>query len=162
MTQEVCELDQLAGVVAEIRFALRRSANDFFLMGLNGILDIITSTVNRQEIPRLLRLNNIQVEKPPKLVHGDPNAPDLEDMIATFKELRDAGADVVFSDVIISALLERAGLPIPEELGLPMQASEHYDDERGKLRTKEKKRFLAGAEDGRLISRRQFFGGAEA
>ncbi|MCP4878314.1 MAG: hypothetical protein GY896_22910 [Gammaproteobacteria bacterium] len=104
-------------------YALRESADNFFLRALNGILDILASAMNRQEVPRLMKLNNFKPPYP-MIMHGDPDAPDLDNMLKTVKELREGGSEVVFDDEIIRALLERARLPIPSSFGEPVMGRE--------------------------------------
>ena len=104
-------------------YALRDSADTFFLRALNGVLDIIASAINRQEVPRLMKLNGFSAPYP-TITHGDPDSPDLENMLKAIKELRDSGSEVVLEEEIIRAVLERARLPIPEGFGEPVMARE--------------------------------------
>ena len=89
--------------------------------------------------------------------------PDLQEMLATIKELGGLGSDVAMTEEILRAVLERAKLPIPEELGQPMQAGEGNPSSTGRMRRRRRMRYVAGAESGRIISRRNFlFGGGAA
>jgi hypothetical protein len=125
-------------------FALRDSADNFFVRALNGILDILAGAMNRQAVPQLLRVNNFSAPHP-KIVHGDADAPDLENMLKAIKELRDSGSDVVLAEEIQRAILERARLPIPESLGEPIMGRET--------------RWSPGARTGGSGERRQFYDG---
>jgi hypothetical protein len=104
-------------------YALRESADNFFLRALNGVLDIMASAMNRQEVPRLMKLNGFP-EPHPSIAHGDPDLPDLENMLKAIKELRDNGSEVVYEEEIVRAVLERARLPIPASLGEPVMGRE--------------------------------------
>lgn len=109
-------------------YALRKSADNFFTRALGGILDIMQSTMNRQEVPRLMKLNAFPPPWP-KIVHGDPVAPDLELVLKAIKELRDSGSEIPTLPEIQRAILELAGLPVPEEIGEPMMGREsEWDD----------------------------------
>lgn len=125
-------------------FALRDSADNFFTRALNGILDIMSGAMNRQEVPRLLRLNGFSAPHP-MIVHGDADAPDLENMLKAVKELREGGSEVVLAEEIQRAILERARLPIPEDIGEPVMARET--------------RWSDGARTGGQRQRRQFYDG---
>ena len=125
-------------------YALRESADNFFLRALNGILDIIASTINRQEVPRLMRLNGFKPPYP-QVTHGDPDSPDLDLMLKAIKELRDSGSEVILEEEIVRAVLERARLPIPEALGEPVMGREH--------------RWSPGARGGGPRAVRQFYDG---
>lgn len=125
-------------------YALRESADNFFLRALNGILDILASTMNRQEVPRLMKLNNFKPPHP-QIAHGDPDAPDLENMLKAIKELRDSGSEVILEEEIVRAVLERARLPIPESLGEPVMARET--------------RWADGSKSGGPAPARQFYDG---
>lgn len=104
-------------------YALRESADNFFTRALNGILDVLASAMNRQEVPRLMKLNGFS-EPFPTITHGDPDSPDLENMLKAIKELRDSGSEVILEEEIVRAVLERARLPIPESFGEPVMARE--------------------------------------
>lgn len=125
-------------------FALRESADNFFVRALNGVLDIFAGAMNRQEVPRLLRLNGFSAPHP-QIVHGDADAPDLESMLKAVKELREGGAEVSQAEEIQRAILERARLPIPESLGEPILGRET--------------RWSPGARGGGERDRRQFYDG---
>jgi hypothetical protein len=125
-------------------FALRDSADNFFTRALNGILDIMSGAMNRQEVPRLLRLNGFSAPHP-QIVHGDADAPDLENMLKAVKELREGGSEVVLAEEIQRAILERARLPIPEDIGEPVMARET--------------RWSDGSRTGGKRAKRQFYDG---
>lgn len=109
-------------------FALRESSDNFFLRGLNGILDILASAMNRQAVPRLMEMNNFEPPYP-TIAHGNPDSPNLEEMLKAIKELRDSGSEVILEEEIVRAVLERARLPIPANFGEPVMAREsRWDD----------------------------------
>ncbi len=127
-------------------FALRDSADNFFTRALNGILDILAGAMNRQAVPRLLELNGFFAPHP-QIVHGDADAPDLENMLKAIKELREGGAEISQAEEIQRAILERARLPIPEDLGEPVMGRET--------------RWSPGARTGGSRARRQFYDGVQ-
>ncbi len=66
-------------------------------------------------------------------------------MLTAMKELREGGSEIVLSEEIQRAVLERARLPIPEELGEPVMGRET--------------RWADGAKTGGTQLRRQFYDG---
>jgi hypothetical protein len=95
-------------------FALASNQTNLFSVALGAYLDVITSTFNDQAIGPLLRFNNIDVELWPKLVHGDIEAPPLDEMARYITSLAMAGK-LPDTDAIDNKLLEMAGLPIPNQ-----------------------------------------------
>jgi hypothetical protein len=94
-------------------FALASSQTNLFAIALGAFLDVITSTINRFAIARLMELNNVPTEYWPTLVHGDIESPPLAEIGAYLQALATAG-QLPEDDAIKRKLLEIGGLPIPE------------------------------------------------
>jgi len=59
--------------------------------GMKALVDEIASTVNRHEIPRLLRLNGMATEEAPELVPGEIGERNLQEMAAVIAATAQAG-----------------------------------------------------------------------
>jgi len=71
------------------------------------VLDIIVETFNRYGIPRLLEINAIDLRHMPRLVHGDIETPDLQQLGDYVVKLVGAGVPM-FPDEKLEAYLRRA------------------------------------------------------
>jgi len=91
-------------------FALGSSKMDLWTMAIDGIAKSIAEVVNQYAIPRLLRLNNMDTENPPRLTYGEVNHVDLGEMSGYVSQLVGAGALVVDDD-LEEHLRGIAGLP---------------------------------------------------
>jgi Protein of unknown function (DUF935)./NAD:arginine ADP-ribosyltransferase. len=98
-------------------FALAGSKTDVFALALAAILDSICGTINRYAIPRLAELNGWPAENLPKLVHGDIEMPDLQELGAYITALSGAGIPLFPDMKLENRLRELGGLPTlnPEE-----------------------------------------------
>ena len=94
-------------------FALASSKTDTFGYALGAFLDSDCEIVNRHAIPRLLRLNGMSTEKPPKLTHGDVESLDLMEIANFIATMSGAGFDVTPQQ--LSYLLKQGGLPVPDD-----------------------------------------------
>jgi hypothetical protein len=92
-------------------FALHDDKTDLFAVATGAWLDSIAAILNRQAVPRLLRLNGINVEDPPKIMHGDIESPDLQKMAAYMQTLSGIGMPLFPDDTLEAWLREIAGLP---------------------------------------------------
>jgi len=91
-------------------FALASSKTDLFATALGAWLDVICSTINQHEIPRLLRLNGRRWQVLPKLVHGDIESMDLGELGTYVTTLAGVGVDFT-SPEMQTHLLKQARLP---------------------------------------------------
>lgn len=91
-------------------FALGSSKMDLWTMAVDGIAKSIAEVVNQYAIPRLLRLNNMDTETPPRLTYGEVNHVDLAEMSGYISQLVGSGALVVDDD-LEEHLRGIAGLP---------------------------------------------------
>lgn len=64
---------------------------ELFLGVVDSIANGIAEVVNTHAVPRLLRLNGMDTENPPRLVYGEVGKPDLEAIGGYIKTLYDAG-----------------------------------------------------------------------
>lgn len=92
-------------------FALASSKTHMFSVAIGGWLDAIADVFNRYAIPRLLEINGVVLENPPRLVHGDVEVPDLAELGAYIKNLAVAGMQVFPNPEVERHLLKVGGLP---------------------------------------------------
>lgn len=96
-------------------FALSSDKTELFAVALGAWLESIAGVINQHAIPRLLRLNGMQVSEPPKLCHGDIEVPDLADLAAYVAALVNVGA-MTPTPELEAYLRETASLPaMPEQ-----------------------------------------------
>jgi hypothetical protein len=96
--------------------SLAESKTELFGFALGAWIDSVAQVFNRTAIPRLLLVNGLQVEKPPKLVHGDIETIDLSELGEYIAKLTGAGMPLFPDDVLEDRLRLQAGLPEkPEE-----------------------------------------------
>lgn len=96
-------------------FALSSTKSDLFTASLRALLVGIESVINDYAIPRLFAMNGIRREVYPALRFGAISHIDLALLADAMVKLRNAGAAVLPSREIENALLDRLGLPIPED-----------------------------------------------
>lgn len=94
-------------------FALASSKTHLFSVGLGAIMDGICEVFNRFAIGRLMELNRAPSEAWPKLVHGDLEAPPLEEIGGFVTALATAGV-LGTGTPLERKLLEYARLPIED------------------------------------------------
>lgn len=87
---------------------------DTFGEAMAAWLGAIAEVLNRYAVPRLLRLNGIAVEEPPKIKPGDPGKADIEQLAQFLNMLSLSGAPDFWSEDLLKSLFELAGLPAPE------------------------------------------------
>lgn len=102
-------------------YALSHDKTTMFNQALGTFLDQIAAVVNRFAIPRLLRLNGMDVSKgTPELKHGDVTSPDLAALGTFLQALANAGMNVAgMADG--KWLLEQAGVPTLQTFSGPDQ-----------------------------------------
>ena len=61
-------------------YALSSDKTGLFAKSLGVWLGVIQDTFNRYAVPRLLRVNNMSLEKMPRMVHGDIETPNLMEL----------------------------------------------------------------------------------
>lgn len=86
----------LIGHEAVGSFALSSSKTKMFGIAVGGLLNRITETFNRDEMPRIYALNGWDQSRRASLVHGDIETPELGELAEYVSKLSGAGVD--FSD----------------------------------------------------------------
>jgi hypothetical protein len=93
-------------------FALASSKTAMFSQALKAWLNMIADVFNRYAIPRLLKINGIQYEKPPVLTYGDIETVDLTELGAYISSLAGAGMNLFPDDKLEAYLRSQANLPL--------------------------------------------------
>lgn len=75
-------------------FALASEKTTLFATAIGAWLDSIAEVFNRYAVPRLFRLNNFKVERLPKIVHGDIEIVDPEEIGKFVSQLAGAGMEL--------------------------------------------------------------------
>lgn len=97
-------------------WALSSDKTDIFILSLSSYLRRIKEVFNRHAIPRLLKLNSMDVSRCPQLDHGDIETQNLSELAQYLSALSTAGA-VLFPDEALERHLRlAAGFPPPPEL----------------------------------------------
>jgi len=99
-------------------FALASSKTHMFSVAIGGWLDAVADVFNRYAIPRLLEINGISVERPPTLVHGDVEVPDLAELGNYISKLTGSGFPIFPNKAIERYLLKTGGMPWTDEEGV--------------------------------------------
>ena len=97
-------------------FALSDNKTALFATALGAWLDSIATTITRFELPRLFKMNGMDVNLVPKLSHSDIENADLGKLGTYLQSLASAGMTVFPNPAIEKHLLTQAGIPVPEEL----------------------------------------------
>lgn len=96
-------------------FALADSKTELFAAAIGAWLDVVSSPINEQAIPGLLRLNGMDGEC--VLEHGDIEVPDLTVLSQFVSTLKAAGIDLSADPRVENHLRQLAGFPVrdPDE-----------------------------------------------
>lgn len=88
-----------------------------FMTAMTAWMDSIEETLNRHAVPRLLDVNGIQTDQPPKIKHGELKEPDIGQIGAYIKDTAQGGMPWFPNVEIENKLREHLGLePLdPEE-----------------------------------------------
>ncbi len=113
----------LLGTKSVGSFALSSSKTELFATAIGAWLDMIAGVFNRHAIPRLFKLNGWSLEKLPKLVPGDIEKPNLEELGAFITALSGAGIDLTDGE-LQNYLREAAGFPLKSEEELKTEDEE--------------------------------------
>jgi hypothetical protein len=120
----------LLGHQAVGSFALSSDKTDLFSIALGAWLDSICEVVNGRAIPALLKLNGIDMEHAPELVHGDVRKVSLQELGTYIGAL--SGAGITFDPQQIEYLLEQAKIPAPEDDAQEAPPVDELPDSSGK------------------------------
>jgi hypothetical protein len=91
-------------------WSLASTKTSLFSQALGGHMENIASTINRNLVPRLMGLNGFTAEEYPKVVYGDVEAPDLQEIAVAINNLVGAGV-LTPDDALERKLREMAKLP---------------------------------------------------
>jgi hypothetical protein len=92
--------------------SLATSKTDLLARCMKGLLDIEASVINRQAIPRLLKLNGMDVLKAPTVRHTGVSEDNVMELANFIKTLADAGVLVFPDEILTQHLYQIAKLPI--------------------------------------------------
>lgn len=107
-------------------FALASSKTRLFATALGAFMKQISAVMNRFAIPRLLAVNGMTVKEYPKLVTGDIDTPDLDELGNFVMKLAGAGATLFPDEDLENYLREAAHLPKKSEKA--MQEQQWFQD----------------------------------
>lgn len=96
-------------------FALSSDKTDLFAVSLGAWLNSIAAVFNRHAIPRLFKLNGMDLENLPKIKPSDIEKQDLEQLADYVDSLAGAGATLFPNEELQNYLLEIADLPTISE-----------------------------------------------
>jgi hypothetical protein len=91
-------------------FALAANKINLLNLSLGAVLDGVTAPFNRHAIPRLLQLNGMSTEKPPKLMHGPVATIEPREWAEAIFKLSQAGY-TMSDEVTQQHMRERFGMP---------------------------------------------------
>ena len=94
--------------------SLFEGKTNLFLLGISYYLDIIQTTINRNLIPKLMKLNGVPRKLWPQFTHGKLDKPDLDSLGKFLVALGQAGI-LSPNRNLEHKVLELADLPTPEE-----------------------------------------------
>ncbi len=92
-------------------FSLSSDKTNLFASALGTWLGNIADVFNTYAIPRLLELNDFNLEEYPKLAHGDVETPDLKDLGNFISTLAGAGMPLFPDEDLENLIREKANLP---------------------------------------------------
>lgn len=95
-------------------FALSKSKVDVFTKALQGYMDSITGTLNRQLLPRLWEINGLDFDLMPKIEADDVGGTDLN-VLGRFLRASGLNEEVLTDFDLNKDIREKAGLPKPKE-----------------------------------------------
>lgn len=114
-------------------FSLHMSASQIFAQAIGAFMDATAAVLNRIAIPRLLNLNNMDLESAPKLEAGEIGVRDLEDLSNFVQKLSMSGL-TFFDKPTENYLRKAARLPeAPEDDQVPQAPGPNNPQVGGKV-----------------------------
>lgn len=139
----------LLGHEAVGSFSLSSDKTTLFSTAVGAWLDSIADVINRHAIPRLLRLNGIQVEKLPELIHGDLEKISLEALSAFITAMNGAGMPLFPDQDLENYLRQQADLPLmSEEARAEYEAQRQAEQEAAKAAAEAQQQDNQSGQDG--------------
>lgn len=96
-------------------FALSADKTDLFAVALGAWLQAIAAVINGHAVPRLFRLNGMDVEDMPTIKHADIEEQPLAEVVAALAALGGLGMPVFPNAELQERMYERMNLPMPDE-----------------------------------------------
>jgi hypothetical protein len=95
--------------------SLHMSATQIFSLAIGAFMDSTAAVMNRIAIPRLMRLNKMDLSQAPKLVAGEIGVRDLEELSTFVQQLSMAG--LTFFDKPTQNFIRKVGRmpPLPDD-----------------------------------------------
>jgi len=114
-------------------FALSKTKTNIFLLAIETYLKSIEDVINEHAIPRLLRLNGMEVENPPKLRHGELEGADLAALGDFLGKLAAAGMPLFPDEKLENTLRAFAGLPQLSEMDFQEREDARAEEEQMRM-----------------------------
>lgn len=112
--------------------ALSLSKIELFKAAMESLLNVIAETFNRYAVPRLLAINGMATNHPPRLSHSSLSEQDVTQVASFLRTMHDAGMPLFPDDELESWLREKVGAPMaPEDRDLPVLPVDVDDDDEG-------------------------------
>lgn len=92
-------------------FALAQSKIDLFAQAINAYLNAIAGVINQHAVPKLLLLNGMSAELPPRITHGGVDQTDLEKLGEYVWRLAQANMPLFPDQKLERFLREQGGMP---------------------------------------------------
>lgn len=96
-------------------FALSKSKTDLFLRSMEGFVNSIAAVINKSLVPNVWSLNGFNFEDMPKFTAGRISPVDLEELGRFIARLGGVNEGLFQDEGLMSDLLSKADLPIPQE-----------------------------------------------
>lgn len=114
-------------------FALSKTKVNIFLLAIETMLGIIEDVMNKHAIPRILRLNGMEIEHPPQLTHGELEGADLAALGDYLGKLAAAGMPLFPDEGLENVLRGLAGLPQLSEADFQERETERQAEEQMRM-----------------------------
>lgn len=92
-------------------YALSSDKTSLFALSLRTWLEIIKSVMNEHAVPRLFKVNGMNMKKMPELMYGDLETPSLTEIGTFIQQLAGAGAPLFPDDSLENHLRQMAKMP---------------------------------------------------
>jgi hypothetical protein len=96
-------------------FALSSNKTSLFTTAIGAFLESITDVFNRVAVPRLFALNNLRVDKLPKIAYGDLETVDLQELGDYVTKLAGAGVQLFPDEKVENWLKHQGGFPVEQQ-----------------------------------------------
>lgn len=97
-------------------YAMSVSKQQLFQRALDGWLESVAETFNKQAVDKLFELNTFDIKRPPHVVAGKIESPPIDELGDYVKKLSNAGFQLFPNEALEEHLLSRADLPSEKDL----------------------------------------------